>query len=186
MSIPEGATHKSVYGMYYRCSEIKKYWEFKSNGNWRRTSFGYLWRKKNLTKLPQNKTLCAPTVKQEISGHTGSGFLRGSSIGELYPFIVIGIGHDEWAVQHPNGHIGKRCKTCEGAFVIASSLKEKWSNDKYNAIDFPPNKTEPTIIFPPHTPLERAIIGYNSVMKQPITIKQAQLLLDNIEFAKEH
>jgi len=71
----------------------------------------------------------------QTKGHIQSnGGLRGHSVGEFFPFIVIGIGNkDEWAVQHPNGHISTRYKTIDEAFMLAIVLKEDIQDGTYEA-----------------------------------------------------
>ena len=54
----------------------------------------------------------------QTKGHSEShGGLRGHSIGPLYPFMVIGLGMSDWAVQHPNGAISKKYKEIDKAYL---------------------------------------------------------------------
>lgn len=180
MKIPEGATYEHINGLFYKKSN--KYWLVASGHAriWTKSGLSPSNILRNSNVLPKNKTLCAPAMPQK-------GFLSGGQADKenIYPFMVIGIGRaDGWGVQHPNGHV-KREKSLWEAHETASRLKDLWDNNKYNAILFKPNPNKPKIIFPPHTVLERAVIGYNSVMKQPITIQCAEHLLECIKFAEK-
>lgn len=47
---------------------------------------------------------------QRSSGHIGVGGLQADSVGDIYPYQIIGIGPDVWACMAPNGAIIKRCQ----------------------------------------------------------------------------
>ena len=73
----------------------------------------------------------------QTQGHSEShGGLRGHSIGPLYPFMVIGLGMSDWAVQHPNGAISKRYKEIDKAYMLATVLKEDLQDGIYEAPNY--------------------------------------------------
>lgn len=63
---------------------------------------------------------------EQTKGHTADGSgLRGHSVGDIYPFIVIGIGEPvEWTVMWPDGTLAcSRCATPHEAEDLARKLK---------------------------------------------------------------
>lgn len=64
-------------------------------------------------------------VQKETRGHsTEQGGLRGHSMGEVYPYMVVGVG-DKWAVQTPDGKIGEKFDTQAEAEAAAAALKQE-------------------------------------------------------------
>lgn len=186
MSIPDGATHRRTnqYGYYklvYKDSNLK--WYYYSNSGWTESWAIPQTLVKTLHRI--NVPITIPAVS-ETKNQTG--FLRGGQVEQeinIYPFMVVGLGNDNWIVQHPNGHTGRQYKDSAYAFKVAKGLKCKLLKGNYDRKDYPiPVKS--ATIYPPHSILTRAVVGYNSIMKHPITVEQAQLLLDNIKFAETH
>lgn len=66
------------------------------------------------------------------SGHLSSnGGLRGHSVGEFFPFIVVGTGDDLWYVQSPAGWRTATVATAAEAVSVAMALKAESMEEQH-------------------------------------------------------
>lgn len=75
---------------------------------------------------------------EQTSGHTADGSgLRGHSVGDIYPFIVVGVGEPvEWAVMWPDGMLTcSRFSTPHGAEDLARKLKAVTDAKREQSVD---------------------------------------------------